>query len=297
MFQQKKAEVITSNAGHSTATVNELHSAKNPHHSVTNIQLKVNNTGLPNHLKTGIENLSGYSLDDVQVHYNYSKPTQLSAQAYAQGTDIHLGPGQEKHLPHEAWHVVQQKQGRVRPTMQMKTGVNINDDPGLEKEADVMGAKANSYAQHAYRRPDLMQATGTSPVAQCNPGTAIALPVIEQNLIGWTDFISELKKLYDKQFPGEAAQIQPDQLIAKVDQEMLMAAFEEASKRDPAKGEWFSKALSMAVPAAAAGVGIMGLYKTYHSKMTGPRRWLSYLASGVALVYGASSLMSGANRQ
>jgi len=101
-----------------------------------------NNTGLPDNLKSGIENLSGYSLDDVKVHRNSDKPAQLQAHAYAQGTDIHLGPGQEKHLPHEAWHVVQQKQGRVRPTMQMKENVNINDDTGLEKEADVMGAKA-----------------------------------------------------------------------------------------------------------------------------------------------------------
>ena len=101
-----------------------------------------NKTGLPDRLKTGIENLSGYSMDDVKVHYNSDKPARLQAHAYAQGTDIHLGPRQEKHLPHEAWHVVQQKQGRVRPTMQMKGGVNINDDAGLEKEADVMGAKA-----------------------------------------------------------------------------------------------------------------------------------------------------------
>ncbi|HAP61901.1 MAG TPA: hypothetical protein DCR93_21180, partial [Cytophagales bacterium] len=36
------------------------------------------------------------------------------------GTDIHLAPGQQKHLPHEAWHVVQQKQGRVKPTLQPK---------------------------------------------------------------------------------------------------------------------------------------------------------------------------------
>ncbi len=56
--------------------------------------------------------------------------------------DIHLGAGQEKHLPHEAWHVVQQKQGRVKPTMQMKGGVLVNDEMGLEKEADVMGQKA-----------------------------------------------------------------------------------------------------------------------------------------------------------
>lgn len=105
-------------------------------------QRKVNNTGLPDRLKSGIESLSGHSMDDVKVHYNSAKPTQLNAHAYAQGTDIHLAPGQEKHLPHEAWHVVQQKQGRVRPTMQMKGKVNINDDKGLEKEADVMGARA-----------------------------------------------------------------------------------------------------------------------------------------------------------
>jgi hypothetical protein len=110
------------------------------------IQKKENNTGLPDNLKTGMENLSGMSLDDVKVHRNSDKPAQLQAYAYAQGTDIHLGPRQEKHLPHEAWHVVQQKQGRVKPTMQMKGKVSVNDDAGLEKEADVMGAKALSQS-------------------------------------------------------------------------------------------------------------------------------------------------------
>ncbi|MDB5145454.1 MAG: hypothetical protein JWQ66_4167 [Mucilaginibacter sp.] len=108
-------------------------------------QLKPNNTGLPNQLKSGIENLSGHSMDDVKVHYNSAKPAQLNAHAYAQGTDIHIATGQEKLLPHEAWHVVQQKQGRVQPIMQMKGKVNINDDKGLEVEADVMGAKAQNY--------------------------------------------------------------------------------------------------------------------------------------------------------
>lgn len=103
---------------------------------------KSNNTGLPDNLKHGIESLSGMSMDNVKVHYNSSKPAQLNAHAYAQGTDIHVAPGQEKHLPHEAWHVVQQAQGRVKPTMQMKVGVPVNDDKRLEQEADVMGAKA-----------------------------------------------------------------------------------------------------------------------------------------------------------
>lgn len=106
------------------------------------VQKKENNTGLPDNLKSGVENISGYSLDDVKVYYNSPKPAQLQAHAYAQGTDIHVASGQEKHLPHEAWHVVQQKQGRVKPTVQMKGNVNVNDDSGLENEADVMGAKA-----------------------------------------------------------------------------------------------------------------------------------------------------------
>ena len=106
------------------------------------IQAKENSTGLPDTLKSGIENLSGYSMDDVKVHYNSDQPAQLQAHAFAQGTDIHVGQGQEKHLPHEAWHVVQQKQGRVKPTKQLKSKVAINDDAGLEKEADMMGAKA-----------------------------------------------------------------------------------------------------------------------------------------------------------
>ncbi|HEY1009444.1 MAG TPA: DUF4157 domain-containing protein, partial [Daejeonella sp.] len=106
-------------------------------------------TGLPSHLKSGVESLSGFSMDDVKVHYNSDKPKQLKAHAYAQGTDIHIAPGQEQHLPHEAWHVAQQKQGRVQATVQMKGNVPVNDDTGLETEADVMGAKADQAGKQA----------------------------------------------------------------------------------------------------------------------------------------------------
>jgi len=100
-----------------------------------------NTTGLPDHLKAGIETLAGLSLDDVKVHYNSTKPAQLQALAYTQGAEIHVSPGQEHHMPHEVWHVVQQRQGRVQPTMRAN-GVAINDEQGLEKEAEVMGQKA-----------------------------------------------------------------------------------------------------------------------------------------------------------
>lgn len=108
------------------------------------IQKKPNNTGLPDNLKAGVESLSGYSMDDVKVHYNSSQPATVQALAYTQGTDIHVAPGQEQHLAHEAWHVAQQMAGRVAPTTEIG-GMPVNDNAGLEHEADVMGAKANSF--------------------------------------------------------------------------------------------------------------------------------------------------------
>jgi hypothetical protein len=102
---------------------------------------KPNRTGMPDGLKAGIESLSGIDLSDVRVHTNSDKPESLDALAYTQGNEIHLGPGQEQYLPHETWHSVQQKQGRVQATRQMN-GVGVNDDPQLEREADRMGGRA-----------------------------------------------------------------------------------------------------------------------------------------------------------
>jgi hypothetical protein len=100
-----------------------------------------NKTGMPDNLKAGLENLSGISMDDVKVHYNSPKPTDINAHAFTQGKDIHIASGQEKHLPHEGWHAVQQMQGRVQPTGEV-AGLPVNDSAELEKEADVMGGKA-----------------------------------------------------------------------------------------------------------------------------------------------------------
>lgn len=105
---------------------------------------KKNRTGLPDNLKAGIENLSGYSMDDVRVHYGSSKPAAVQAYAYTQGTDIYVAPGQERHLPHEAWHVAQQMARRVAPTTEIN-GMPVNDNAALEHEADVMGEKSNNY--------------------------------------------------------------------------------------------------------------------------------------------------------
>lgn len=125
-----------------------------------NIQLKINNSGLPDTLKSGVENLLGLSIDEVKVHYNSDKQVQIHAHAYGQGTDINIASGHEKHLPHEAWYVVQQKHGRVQPTTMMKGKVPINDNIGLEKGANKMEAKAlqmKPFSLSDYRSGNLIQ--------------------------------------------------------------------------------------------------------------------------------------------
>ena len=83
------------------------------------------------------------------MHPESSKAPEVGALAYTQGTDIHFAPGQfrpdtscgQHLLGHELAHVVQQAEGRVQPTTEIG-GIAVNDDAGLEHEADVLGAKA-----------------------------------------------------------------------------------------------------------------------------------------------------------
>jgi len=118
-------------------------------HSFANVPVS-----LPNQLKAGVERLSGLSMDDVKVHYNSADPGRLHAHAYASGTDIHIATGREHDLPHEAWHVVQQKQGRVGSADAHAKGASINDDPVLESEADRMGAAASQTSPREDIRQD-----------------------------------------------------------------------------------------------------------------------------------------------
>lgn len=91
-------------------------------------------TGLPAELKRAAESAGGVSLDDVSVEYDSPRPARYRARAFARGSDIYLGPGGQQHLPEETWHVVQQKQGRVRATGAV-AGEPLNSDPALEREA------------------------------------------------------------------------------------------------------------------------------------------------------------------
>lgn len=145
-------------------------------------QKNVDNNGLPHQLKSGIESLSGISLDDVKVHYNSQVPAQLQAHAFAQGSEIHIAPGQENHLPHEAWHVVQQKQGRVKPTRQLKGKFNLNEDESLEKEADQMGAKSLSQSNQGTRvdggNNQKISSNGYGKLGDSNSGSILQRKVI-----------------------------------------------------------------------------------------------------------------------
>ena len=128
--------------------------------------------GLPGRLRSGVEALSGVSMDGVRVRYNSPHPERLGALAFARGREIHLAPGEERQLPHEAWHLVQQARGRVRPTGLAPGRVALNDDPLLEREADAMGARAASGVTPA-------------PVPQAAPAASHAAMPVQRQTPWW----------------------------------------------------------------------------------------------------------------
>lgn len=132
---------------------------------------------LPERLRRIMERLSGYDLGDVRVHVASPWPARIGARAFALGSDIHLSPGAEDALGHEVWHVVQQKQGRVRATGAVTFAdprlgeTALNDEEALEREADTMGLVARNLLQlredrWTWRR--LRFATIDHPVLQRN---------------------------------------------------------------------------------------------------------------------------------
>lgn len=86
-----------------------------PHRTVP----QITNRGMayvPSFFPGAKSNKPGFNLDlsNVKVHPGDRDTRIIGAKAYAKGTYFHLAPGQEKLLPHEASHVVQQKQGRTK---------------------------------------------------------------------------------------------------------------------------------------------------------------------------------------
>ncbi|NMM50761.1 eCIS core domain-containing protein [Marinigracilibium pacificum] len=104
----------------------------------------------------------GTSFSDVNVHKDSSEATNIGAKAFTRGSDVHFAPGQynpasksgQELIGHELAHVVQQRQGRVKPTTQVN-GTQINDNPTLEIEADEMGRKAVQFKMaNNFQDPD-----------------------------------------------------------------------------------------------------------------------------------------------
>ena len=124
--------------------------------------------GLPDRLKSNMESLSRINLDNVSVQYNSNEPGQLKAEAFAQNNNIHVAPGKEHHLAHEAWHIVQQKQGRVKSTGKM-LGIQVNDENSLENEADLMGHRALTGDYNMSPHNQIQSNSSDSPVQMWNP--------------------------------------------------------------------------------------------------------------------------------
>ncbi|MGK6355788.1 DUF4157 domain-containing protein [Sphingomonas sp. DT-207] len=135
-------------------------------------------SGLPDRLKAGVEALSGMSMDGVRVHYGSPEPARLNAHAFARGTDIHLAPGQERHLAHEAWHIVQQAEGRVRPNIDVG-GTAVNDDPALEREAETLGEASAARGARMMATDTPRQVAGRGTSAQLQSAAACVQRVIK----------------------------------------------------------------------------------------------------------------------
>jgi hypothetical protein len=119
--------------------------------------------------------LSGVAADEVRVHADSPVPALLGAHAFTWGRHIHVGAGQQHHLPHEAWHAAQQLGGRVAAT-EARAGVALNADPRLEGEADRMGAAAATGAT-----ADVCANRGTPAVA--GGGAETRAPVMQGRLM------------------------------------------------------------------------------------------------------------------
>ncbi len=150
-------------------------------------------------LRTGVEAVSGVSMSDVRVHYNSPEPARLGALAYAQGADIHVGPGEERHVPHEAWHVVQQAEGRVAAPGSSRHPVV--SDAGLEREADAAaGSLADGPSAGRSATSGALIPVPTAPGAPAQlvrrelrgPPPPITLAVLEQAVRNHLEQVAEL---------------------------------------------------------------------------------------------------------
>jgi Domain of unknown function (DUF4157) len=103
---------------------------------------------LPDAVRIRMEEALKADFSAVRIHEG-AEAKAMGARAFTRGTDIYFAPGEydpssERGLEligHELAHVVQQGSGRVQATA-LAQGMAVNEDAGLEHEADVAGAGA-----------------------------------------------------------------------------------------------------------------------------------------------------------
>lgn len=122
------------------------------------------NPNLPQDLQANMESSFGQDFSGVGIHRNSQQAQRLNALAYTQGESIHFAPGEfnpysesgRNLIGHEFAHVVQQRSGVVQPTAVLGKGLALNDNQGLEHEADSLGRKAvQGEAVGKYESPSL----------------------------------------------------------------------------------------------------------------------------------------------
>ncbi|BDD07316.1 eCIS core domain-containing protein [Aureibacter tunicatorum] len=112
-----------------------------------------NSTGLPDGVLQKMESYFNHDFSDVRFHKNSSTASSIGALAFAQGNDVHVAQGffnpstsrGQQLIGHELAHVVQQKQGLVRANSSIN-GLPLNDQPHLERAADMHGLKASMHS-------------------------------------------------------------------------------------------------------------------------------------------------------
>jgi hypothetical protein len=158
----------------------------------------------------------GEDFSNVSIHKNSSKAKDLGALAFTQGENIHFAPGEfnpqsqkgQELIGHEVAHVQQQRQNRVKPTIQTKNG-NVNNSPLLEKEADEKGKQfANS---------ENFEVIQSKRISSINRGTNAPIQMLKKTNHPWTGTVVGARLLALRETPnGTTLADLPDRTLVNV---------------------------------------------------------------------------------
>lgn len=110
-------------------------------------------TGIPGPVLAKMEHAFQTDFSAVRVHADSSHAESMGALAYARGNDIHFAPGKynpgtregQELLGHELAHVHENRKSPAGVTRWLKGGEPVNDNPGLERNADRLGRRAAQF--------------------------------------------------------------------------------------------------------------------------------------------------------